>query len=102
MNWLPRFVIILNTLVFGCMLLPAALASWLVPAFFDTPGSGQRLGVWLAFVGIVSFPWVAVTSVVAGWVLFRRGARAIGTAISCLPYINVLLLGLGIVVMGGS
>lgn len=102
MNWLPRFVIILNTLVFGCMLLPAALASWLAPTLFDAPGSGQRLGVWLAFVGIGSFPWVAVAGVVAGWVLFRRGSRAIGMAISCLPYANVLLLGLGIVTRGGS
>ena len=100
MNWLPRFVLILNTLVFGCALLPASLASWMAPMFFDVPGSSQRVGVWLAFLGVVLFPWVAVASNVAGWVLFRRGARAIGTAVSCLPYANVLLLVLGMATMG--
>lgn len=94
MQWLPKFVIILNTLVFGCALLPAGMASWLAPMLFDAPGSGQRLGVWLAFLGIALFPWVAVASVVAGWVLFSRGSRAIGTAVSCLPYANVLVLGM--------
>ncbi|HEY9688765.1 MAG TPA: hypothetical protein V6D46_02145 [Coleofasciculaceae cyanobacterium] len=92
----------MNTLVFGCALLPAGLASWLAPMLFDAPGSHQRVGVWLAFLAIVLFPWVAVASTVAGWVLFRRGSRAIGTALSCLPYANVLLLVLGMAAMGRS
>jgi hypothetical protein len=93
--WLPKFLLIVHTVVFGLALLPTMGMVLMSPMMFDAPGSDREVGLWIAFWAVVALPVAIVAGLVGGWVVFARGGRAIGALLSCLPYVNLAVITFG-------
>ncbi len=93
--WLPKFLLIFHTVVFGLALLPTMAIVMMSPMMFDAPGSDREVGLWIAFWAVVAFPVAIVAGLVGGWVVFLRGGRLIGALLSGLPYVNMAVVALG-------
>lgn len=93
--WLPKFVLIFHTVVFGLALLPTMGMVLMSPMMFDAPGSDREVGLWIAFWAVVAFPVAIVVGLVGGWAVFVRGGRGIAALLSCLPYVNMAVIALG-------
>ncbi len=89
---MPRVVLIANTIIFVLALVPSFVPIMFSGMLFDDPSSAEKWYVWLLFFAFVSFPFVVVGSLIAGWVLYRFGKQELGMWLSCLPYFNVVVV----------
>jgi hypothetical protein len=82
-------ILILATVVFGLMIIPACLLGLLaVPMGFD---SGARTAMWFLAYSIWSFPVVALISIGVSWFLYRKDVPRSAIAVSALPLVNILI-----------
>ncbi len=82
-------ILVLTTLCFGALVIPAGFASIMSPMVFDSGISAAGL----LFVGsLVSFPLVVLISIPGSWLSYRRGACRAAILLSLLPAINLLVL----------
>jgi hypothetical protein len=92
-------------LFISSMIWTSALVISLMPALmsvmiFDSPGSEERLVLWVLFWAMFSFPLVTAIAIAGGWVFYflKHNRLAIGTTL--LPLINIATIVGSFIAMG--
>jgi hypothetical protein len=82
-------ILVLTTLCFGILVIPAGFAGVMSPMAFD---SGISAAAVLFVLTLVSFPLVVLVSIPGSWFSYRKGTCRIAILLSLLPAINILVL----------
>ncbi|WP_435018165.1 hypothetical protein TA3x_000111 [Tundrisphaera sp. TA3] len=86
---LARVVLILTSLVFGLVLIPAGLVAPFSLMAFDQGISLPGVAFASAFL---TFPLVILASIPASWIFHRRHADRAAILVGLLPTVNVLVV----------
>ncbi len=83
--------LILATVCFGLLAIPASFAMMMSPMAFDT---GISTAAIILFVTLLTYPLMVLVSVPASWIAYRRGGYRTAITLSLLPAINLVALAL--------
>jgi O-antigen/teichoic acid export membrane protein len=71
-------------------IIPASLFAMFSPMAFDAPGSNNDPTVWAIFIGMVSAPFVMLTSLATAWLLYWRRFRRVAVSVAAVPTLMAL------------
>jgi hypothetical protein len=63
----PKYILILFTIIYGVLILALPLYVFVTGFFFDAPGSSSNPFIYLAIVGILTFPVSLSVSLYKSW-----------------------------------
>jgi hypothetical protein len=85
-------IVLVSTIIFGLLFIPALGLCALAPMLADAPGSEKVPGVLLMIYSLFAFPVVIVVSLVAAWILFALGMEPVAGWVSLVPVLNVAMI----------
>jgi hypothetical protein len=89
MRSISRVIVLLTTIVFALLLIPACLMGLFAPMAFD---AGADAKVWLLVGSIWTFPVLALCSIGLSWLLLAKNAFRSAIVVSVLRLVNILIV----------
>jgi hypothetical protein len=89
MKSISRVILLLTTVVFALLFIPACLMGLFAPMAFD---AGANAKVWLLSGSIWTFPVIALCTIGLSWLLLAKSALRSAILVSVLPLVNILIV----------
>lgn len=89
----------ISTLIWGVLLLLSLPMVMMSPMMFDAPDSTENQGIWMAFYCLISFPVVALLSIIFSWLFYRKNNKNTALYLSLLPLLNIIFFFLSLILL---
>ncbi len=79
-------------IIVGCTTFFSLPVIMMSPMMFDAPGSSENKLLVFTFYAIISYPIVAIGSLLLAWLLFKKELYKPSFILSLLPFIDLILI----------
>lgn len=82
--------LILTSVIFGMLLIPGLGAMRVLPVVFDAPESAKNPRLIAFAIALLSYPVLALVSIIGSWTLYAWKRYGAATGVSLLPLLSIL------------
>jgi hypothetical protein len=84
-----QLTLILTSVLFGLLIIPGLSAMTISPMVFEAPNVQQNPKLLAFTITLVSYPILALLSIIASWILYALKYYRIAMAVSLLPLLSI-------------